>query len=702
MQTKNNIPLYTPSVLAPETLKEMFVKREKLLTSLCRKHKDSVLTNDKYFSLLVGPRGMGKTHLISMLFNELKQDKALENNMLLTWGISSYLDLLIQILRNISNEYNTVEATDIDTLYEKDSEDAEYTAEKLLESLLSKNKVLVLLAENLNFIFEGIGVDGQEKLRALIQNTGKISIAAATQSLFSSVTSRSKPFYGFFTVTHLEKFTLQDAIQLLINIAGRDDNTALVDVLNTQEGQARIRALHHLAGGNPRIYVLFSQFIQADTLDEFTGPMMKMLDELTPYYQAKMLELSAQQRKIIMFLCRESGAITVQTLAKKNHITQQTASSQLKKLKESGFVESAQYGRQSYYEIAEPLLRMVLSVKDNRGAPVRLAIDLIRHFFTVTELKQIQEQPEINLLGIKCLTEDIINSAIESASPNPHVTAAIKDFELAFIKKDNVEVTRIIKELNDDNREEFQTNFISLVIKLFQGSLQEAIDVANQLLPVLSNENYLQHTMLITFLLALENKSKAIQSRYFIELFKLLADTGRDVFALTLFNSASYPLKVIKCYKNKKDPLIIEFIRSFSYMESDVVSVEELINLVAFIESSSSYDYLPSLIPHVLYDSNSIALDKKKEIFNVLVNMRDFDEKHLSMLLIWSAKNVDCKLLNYISVFMNENNQFEDLHTFKSVITDYVETEDPKALIAVPKEFRSLILGSNGTEGIGV
>jgi len=707
MQTKNNIPLYTPSVLAPETLKEMFVKREKLLTSLCRKHKESVLTNDKYFSLLVGPRGMGKTHLISMLFNELKQDKALENNMLLTWlreeewGISSYLDLLIQILRNISNEYNTVEATDIDTLYEKDSEDAEYTAEKLLESLLSKNKVLVLLAENLNFIFEGIGVDGQEKLRALIQNTGKISIAAATQSLFSSVTSRSKPFYGFFTVTHLEKFTLQDAIQLLINIAGRDDNTALVDVLNTQEGQARIRALHHLAGGNPRIYVLFSQFIQADTLDEFTGPMMKMLDELTPYYQAKMLELSAQQRKIIMFLCRESGAITVQTLAKKNHITQQTASSQLKKLKESGFVESAQYGRQSYYEIAEPLLRMVLSVKDNRGAPVRLAIDLIRHFFTVTELKQIQEQPEINLLGIKCLTEDIINSAIESASPNPHVIAAIKDFELAFINKNYAEVERIIKELNNDNIEGFIERFINLLVKFFQGSLRNSIDITKQLLPIVNGKDDLQQAILIVLLLVLNSRQKIISSRHFIELFELLTDEERHMLALTIFESNSSFVKAIKCYKNNQDPLIIQFIECSLYILFDVISTKWVINLVEFIENSSSYDYFPVLIPYVLGHGDKMAGEKKQEILNVLVNAETFDETHLSILLTISAKVKDNELLRHISDFMDDNSQFEGLHSFKETIITYVQTQEPKELLALPKEFRSLILGNNGTESIG-
>gem|GEM_PF-3373324 len=708
MQTKNNIPLYTPSVLAPETLKEMFVKREKLLTSLCRKHKDSVLTNDKYFSLLVGPRGMGKTHLISMLFNELKQDKALDNNMLLTWlreeewGISSYLDLLIQILRNISNEYNTVEVTDIDALYEEDSEDAEYTAEKLLESLLSKNKVLVLLAENLNFIFEGIGVDGQEKLRALIQNTGKISIAAATQSLFSSVTSRSKPFYGFFTVTHLEKFTLQNAIQLLINIAGRDSNTALVDVLNTQEGRARIRSLHHLAGGNPRIYVLFSQFIQADTLDEFTGPMMKMLDELTPYYQAKMLELSAQQRKIIMFLCRESGAITVQTLAKKNHITQQTASSQLKKLKESGFVESAQYGRQSYYEIAEPLLRMVLSVKDNRGAPVRLAIDLIRHLFTVTELKQIQEQPEINLLGIKCLTEDIINSAIESASPNPHVTAAIKDFELVFINKELAEAERIIKELNPDNRGDFTFQFMGLLIKFFQGSVRNSIDITKQLLPILTCESELKRATLLALLIKLDSKQKTISSRYFIEFFELLAEEERSALSLTIFTSEFSIFKVIKCYKKNQDPLIIEFIKNALYLQLDGVSVNWLRNLVEFIENSSSYDYLPKLIPYALVGSHSIALDKKKEILSVLVNARGFDETHLSILLTISAQSLDHELLSQISDFMDDNSQFEGLHSFKETIITYVQTQDPKELLALPKEVRSLILSKHSVHVVKV
>lgn len=702
---KNNIPLYTPSVLEPETLQAMFVKREKLLDSLVKKHKESVLNTSKAFSLLVGPRGMGKTHLISMLYHKLKQDNELKGSMLIAWlreeewGISSYLDLLIQILRSINREYNNIDNTEIETLFEYDLDDAEYKAEKLIETLLA-NKVLVVLAENLNIIFDGLDKSGQEKLRAFIQNTGKITIAAATQALFASVTARSKPFYGFFTVTHLQKFMLQDAINLLINIATRDKNKELLEVLKTDEGRSRIRALHHLAGGNPRIYVLFSQFIQADTLDGFTGPILKMLDELTPYYQAKMMELSPQQRKLIMFLCRESGAVTVQELAKKNHISQQTASSQLKKLKESGFVESTQYGRQSYYEIAEPLLRMVLSVKDNRGAPVELDINLIRHFFTIDELKGVKGKTEISLLGIKCLTQDIINAAIEDPNPNPHVIAAIKDFELAFEKRDFVETQKIVKEVNKENKDEFSNQFLSFLLKVFRGKFNTYFKVAQDLLFAIPYDFDNQRDVLLVLLVTLQKNQKNISSRQFYILINQLSEIDQSVLYSILFLDLCLQYTgSIHFNTNKSDPLLVELItRGIDYyFNSDsqyAQDLEWLSNIIQFINNNSSYDYLSILISCVVTNGDVHTQENIKSILGVLVNANSFDISHVFTLIGLSTKSFDQVLFDEVSNLIDHNKEYKALYEFKNIISNYMKSRNPKELISLPKEVRSLILNN--------
>jgi len=60
----------------------------------------------------------------------------------------------------------------------------------------------------------------------------------------------------------------------------------LASFIQTPRGQARIRAAHHLAGGNHRIWVIFSQFLSRKSLDALGEPLTRALDDLTPYYHA--------------------------------------------------------------------------------------------------------------------------------------------------------------------------------------------------------------------------------------------------------------------------------------------------------------------------------------------------------------------------------------------------------------------------------
>ena len=90
---------------------------------------------------------------------------------------------------------------------------------------------------------------------------------------------------------------------------------------------------------------------------------MYTLDELTPYYQARMKELSGQQRKIVDYLVNYRGAAPVRQIAKACFITPQTCSSQLKQLKQKRYVRSIEQGRELYYELSKPLMRLCMEVK---------------------------------------------------------------------------------------------------------------------------------------------------------------------------------------------------------------------------------------------------------------------------------------------------------------------------------------------------
>jgi tetratricopeptide (TPR) repeat protein len=116
-----------------------------------------------------------------------------------------------------------------------------------------------------------------------------------------------------------------------------------------------------------------------------------MLDDLTPYYQSQIAELSPQQRKIIQFLSDRKYAVSVQEIASRCFVSNQTASSQLKDLKEQGFVTSVQVGRFSRYEIREPLMRFCMEMKEARGEPIRVLVEFVQTWYSTKEIHKLLE-----------------------------------------------------------------------------------------------------------------------------------------------------------------------------------------------------------------------------------------------------------------------------------------------------------------------
>ena len=205
---------------------------------------------------------------------------------------------------------------------------------------------MLILTENFDGVLKGLGDTGQKKFRAYLQQADSISrgffgisrlqnksfitIVATAQNLSNDLKSKKKAFYGFFNTNNLNKLSLDETTNLLTEIARLQEDSELTKFIRSQTGRDRIKAIHHLAGGNHRVYIIFSQFLTRNSLDDLVKPVMQTLDELTPYYQARIQCLSPQQRKIVELLCDRRHAVPVKEIAQRCFISHQTASSQLK------------------------------------------------------------------------------------------------------------------------------------------------------------------------------------------------------------------------------------------------------------------------------------------------------------------------------------------------------------------------------------
>jgi DNA-binding transcriptional ArsR family regulator len=376
---------FTPSLMSVIELEAVFVQREALAIDLVERIRESVLTSTKHHTLVIGTRGMGKTHLVSLVYHRVQAMTDLRDRLLIAqlreeeWGITSFLKLLLRILKsiNLSDQKIKQQAED---LYEMPSDIAEQAAMNLLLEIIGK-RTLFLIAENLDDLFKGLGEQGQQKFRAFLQNSDCCTILATVTGLFDGVQSRTKPFYGFFRPVHLQKLSAAEAGYLLERIADCRGQTELVKFLQTSRGRARVQAIEHLAGGNPRIYVIFSEFLSQESLDDLWQPFIALLNALTPYYRSQMQYLSVQQREIIEFLCDHKSPATVKDIAQYCFITSQTTSSQLRYLREKNYVNVESIGRESFYSLQDPLMQIVLGIKHRQGKDIQSTISFLRIWY---------------------------------------------------------------------------------------------------------------------------------------------------------------------------------------------------------------------------------------------------------------------------------------------------------------------------------
>jgi len=396
---------FSPQRSRPEDLEKILVQRETLLTDSVAKLRASVLTPAKHHLLFVGPRGSGKTNMVALIQHRLSNQPDLTDRLRIAWlnedeTSTTFLKFLIRIYRALAARYPAEFTLSIqtDVLGRTSDEALRILSEAFLRQL--DTHTCVVLVENLDALFDTMPEGELRIWRAFVQNNAVIATVGTAQTLFAGVSKRDHPFFGFFDTHHLPPLSPEDARDLLkkLTLLGQIDQgkEELLIYLDSPKGRARLGAIHHLTGGSPRLYLILADFLTRETLDTLVPAFEKMVDQqLTPYYQERLRWLSTQQREIVEYLCQGRHPIVpVKTIAEALFAEHSTIASQLKKLKDMGYVVARPRGREVYYELAEPLMRLSFQVKEaarqgQQGpAPLRLVVDMLRIWFEQNQLEE--------------------------------------------------------------------------------------------------------------------------------------------------------------------------------------------------------------------------------------------------------------------------------------------------------------------------
>ncbi len=387
--------IFTPQRDKPEELEKILVKRHALLDSAVGKILESVISADKHRLLFVGPRGMGKSYLVTLIHHRLSKQENLAEKMRFAWlnedqTSTTFLHLLMRIYRRLADLYPTeFPSSGIEAIRGQDPADArEMLGQALIRNL--KDRTVVLLIENLDATLDSMAEIEQRTWRGFLQDHPRFAIVATAQGLTKDISSKDKPFFGFFEIHHLEPLTVDEATELLEKIAALNDDQPLAEFIASARGKARMRAIHHLSGGNPRLYLILSDFLTRDSLDNLVRLFEETVDrQLTPYFQERMRWLSPQQQEIVQFLCQQAHPASVKAIAEGIFTKQNIVSSQLKQLREKGYLVAKSRGKESLYELAEPLMRLSFQVKEmSHRQPLSLIVDFIRVWYDRQDLEK--------------------------------------------------------------------------------------------------------------------------------------------------------------------------------------------------------------------------------------------------------------------------------------------------------------------------
>jgi len=388
-----NTPLLTFNAksVSCDILEKTLVARKETVDRIYNNLRDRILTGSNYQSLVVAPRGSGKTHMTKVLYCRISKDEELRPKVLIAYmiedeaGVGSFMHLILHILDAL-HRYKEPGTENIPAIKEEISKMAFYQQEQAFVDallLILGGRKLVLLIENFDAILSQMGKE-DARLRDFMHNHDHISILATAQLLSSQLNKAEYPFYQFFDTRNLQRLTFEEMVELVEALVEIEEDAEIKKNMNEaladpkQDLKAKLRAIYDLTMGNHRLTVHFYSFLKADLKADLSTVFIKQMNSLKSYYEQFIKQLSTQQQRIVQVLSISRVPITPKEISQKSFLPQNSVTKQLGELAKMGYVDAHKEGRNTLYEIDEPLMRICFEINENPDGIAALFIDFLK------------------------------------------------------------------------------------------------------------------------------------------------------------------------------------------------------------------------------------------------------------------------------------------------------------------------------------
>ena len=399
----SNIGLYRSGVTSPERLRHTSVARQHLLDNAIESLRGSVGRKSKNHLLFIGPRGIGKTHLLSCIEDVVQSDEALGASVVVvrfpeesnrTLSFADFLIGMCGILKEVLEDEPLW--TELFATVQTEEDDAR-VADTLVPAIREENRrrgrTLLVMLENLGEIL-GRQIRDKNDVAALrkflMADNGCLLVATAPLH-FDGITDVRQPFYDFFDIQILENLSFEETVEVIrLNLEWEERK----DILDTLEDmRPRLQALYRMTGGNPRLTMMLYELIAHESITSVQEQFHLLLDRISPFYQGRLNDLPPGQRALLECLASmRDQEKTPAAIAARMRMSQQETSSLLKRLSDAHYLRAVRHPRDRrsrLYTIREGFFDIWLAMNLSRGARKRMPflLDFFSLFYPSIEAR---------------------------------------------------------------------------------------------------------------------------------------------------------------------------------------------------------------------------------------------------------------------------------------------------------------------------